>query len=116
MLCMFVPYPYETVVNIVKAATGWNTGAIEISKVYDRGMALFRLFNLREGFTDADDMLPDRTFQLHVGGPAAQKKPYVKDALVKARAYYYTTMGWDAKGVPTPETLNALDIEWAAKM
>jgi aldehyde:ferredoxin oxidoreductase len=116
VLCMFVPYPYEMAVNIIKAATGWNTGAIEISKVADRTLTLFRLFNLREGFTDADDMLSDRSFQLHVGGPASQKKLYSKDALVKARSYYYSTMGWDSKGVPTPETLNALDIDWAVKM
>jgi aldehyde:ferredoxin oxidoreductase len=27
--------------------------------------------------------------------------------------YYYRIMGWDEKGVPVPETLEALDIGWA---
>jgi aldehyde:ferredoxin oxidoreductase len=33
---------------------------------------------------------------------------------VKARKYYYSLMGWDANGVPTPETLEAMGLEWAA--
>jgi aldehyde:ferredoxin oxidoreductase len=116
MLCMFVPYTYEQAVEMIKAATGWNTGSIEIQKVADRVLTLFRMFNIREGFTDADDMLTDRTFNVHVGGPASKLKPYSKDALTKARDYYYKLMGWDAKGVPTPETVNALDLDWAAKV
>lgn len=116
MLCMFVPYTFEQAVSMIKASTGWNTGSIEIQKVADRVLTLFRMFNNREGFTDADDMVADRTFTLHKGGPASKLKPYSKDALIKARDYYYRLMGWDAKGVPTPETLNALDLEWSAKM
>jgi aldehyde:ferredoxin oxidoreductase len=27
--------------------------------------------------------------------------------------YYYKMMGWDEKGVPTQDTLVALDIGWA---
>jgi aldehyde:ferredoxin oxidoreductase len=116
MLCMFVPYTYEQAVSMIKAATGWNTGSIEIQKVADRVLTLFRMFNNREGFTDADDMLADRTFKVHVGGPASKLKPYSQEALLKARDYYYRLMGWDDKGVPTPETVNALDLDWAAKL
>jgi aldehyde:ferredoxin oxidoreductase len=28
----------------------------------------------------------------------------------QVRAAYYQTMGWDEKGVPTPETLKRLDL------
>jgi aldehyde:ferredoxin oxidoreductase len=116
MLCMFVPYTFEQAVEMIKFSTGWNTGSIEIQKIADRVLTLLRMFNNREGFTDADDMLADRTFTTHVGGPASKLKPYTKDSLVKARAYYYSIMGWDTKGIPTPETVNALDLDWAAKM
>jgi aldehyde:ferredoxin oxidoreductase len=29
----------------------------------------------------------------------------------KAKSYYYTLMGWDAKGVPLPEKVEELYIE-----
>ena len=116
VLCSFVPYTYEQIVNMLKASTGWDTGAIEMMRAVERNLTLMRLFNIREGFTDADDIVADRTFQKHVGGPASQLKNYDRNNLKKAIGYYYTYMGWDAKGVPTPETLSSLDIEWATAM
>jgi len=113
MMCMFVPWQPEQIADMVRRVTGWNLGSVEMMRSVDRTLTLFRLFNLREGFTDADDKLPDRTFQLHIGGPASKLKPYSRDALDKARLYFYSLMGWNNKGVPTPETLQALDIDWA---
>jgi len=113
MMCMFVPWQPEQIADMVRRVTGWNLGSVEMMRSVDRTLTLFRLFNLREGFTDADDKLPDRTFQLHIGGPASKLKPYSRDALDKARLYFYSLMGWNNKGVPTPETLQSLDIDWA---
>jgi aldehyde:ferredoxin oxidoreductase len=111
--CQFVPYTIAQFVDMVKAATGWNTSLVELLKIGDRITTLARVYNLREGLTDADDKLPQRFFQQHVGGPSANNPPYMESELDKATAYYYNIMGWDTKGVPTPETLEALDIAWA---
>jgi len=70
-----------------------------------------RLFNIREGFTAADDKLPNRFFQPKRNGVLSTKF-YDPEQLGKAKSYYYTLMGWDAKtGVPTPEKLQELGIE-----
>ncbi len=115
VLCIFPPYNIEMFTDIVKTVTGWNTGVVELLKVVDRTLTLARMFNLREGLTAADDSLPKRLFEQHVGGPSANNQPYEADKLETAKSYYYTLMGWDAKtGVPTPETLDVLDISWAA--
>ena len=99
---------------MIKASTGWDTGTVEMMRVSDRILTLARMLNIRQGFTADDDKLPERTFQQHVGGPSANNKPYPKSELEIVKVYYYRLMGWDEKGVPTPETLNALDIGWAA--
>ncbi len=115
VVCQIVPFDIDVFVNIVKDVTGWNTGAVELMKIADRIFTLARMYNLREGMSAADDKLPKRLFQQHVGGPSADSTPYEEEKLEKAKSYYYTLMGWDAKtGVPTPETLDALDISWAS--
>ncbi|MFH1639934.1 MAG: aldehyde ferredoxin oxidoreductase family protein [Chloroflexota bacterium] len=113
VICMFVPFTLDELVTLVKAATGWNTGMVELMRIADRVWTLAQMFNIKHGITD--DNLPERTFQVHVGGPASEKKLYEKQALDKAKKYYYSLMGWNEKGVPTPETLEALDISWAAE-
>ena len=63
-----------------------------------------------EGFSAADDKLPDRYYQAHLTGPVSNKH-YEREPREKAKSYYYTLMGWDAKtGVPMPEKLEELGI------
>jgi aldehyde:ferredoxin oxidoreductase len=100
---------------LFKAATGWSTSLIELSKTAERILNLARMYNIREGLTAADDKLPQRFYQQHVGGPSANNPPYKESELEKAKAYYYSIMGWDKKGVPTPETLSAYGISFAAQ-
>jgi aldehyde:ferredoxin oxidoreductase len=111
--CMFLPFSLEQYVDMVKAATGWDTGMVEMLKIAERTLTLERMFNLREGLSIKDDKLPDRYFQAHKNGPVSDKK-YNRDDWVKARKYYYSLMGWDENGVPTQDTLEALGLEWAA--
>ncbi|MBI4180687.1 MAG: hypothetical protein HY528_02020, partial [Chloroflexi bacterium] len=42
---------------------------------------------------------------------ALANRHYSAKELEKAKSYYYTLMGWDAKGVPSPEKLQELGIE-----
>ena len=69
-----------------------------------------RLFNVREGFTAVDDMLPRRFSQPKTNGVLADKS---LDAgkMEKAKSYYYSLMGWDARtGIPMPEKSEELGI------
>jgi aldehyde:ferredoxin oxidoreductase len=115
VVCMFVPSNLDRLTAMVKSVTGWDTGIVELLRIADRTMTLARMFNLREGIDSDADRLPERFFKAHVGGPSANNKLYEKKKLEKAKSYYYSLMGWDANGVPTPETLEALGIEWATR-
>ncbi len=111
VLCMFVPYFVDQTVDILAAVTGWRTSTTELLKVAERTMTMARLFNIREGLTAADDKLPNRFFQPKRNGVLSTKF-YDPKQLEKAKSYYYTLMGWDAKtGIPTPEKLQELNIE-----
>jgi len=112
VMCDFVPVNYEREIEILKAVTGWDTGIIELLRIGERVMNLMRLINLREGFTAADDILPERYYQPKTDGVLSEKgKGVDKEKMDKARQYYYTYMGWDSRGVPLPEKLAELGLE-----
>jgi aldehyde:ferredoxin oxidoreductase len=113
-LCNFPPWSCEQKVELVKAVTGWNTTAFELSKVGERALNMTRAFNFREGFTVKDDWLPDRFFHPHNVG-ALSKTAVNSDELREARRIYYRMMQWgEDTGAPTRETLEELDIGWVA--
>ncbi|MFH1381932.1 MAG: aldehyde ferredoxin oxidoreductase family protein [Chloroflexota bacterium] len=115
VICQFPPYSNDQVIELLKASTGWNTGILELQKFSERVLTLARMYNLREGLSTADDKLPKRFFQQHVGGPSEKNPPYLESEFEKAKAYYYRIMGWDEKGVPTPETLSYYGLSFAMK-
>ncbi|MDY0058005.1 MAG: aldehyde ferredoxin oxidoreductase family protein [Methyloversatilis sp.] len=109
VVCQFPGITADQIVELLKGVTGWDTGLTEIMRIGERITTLMRLFNLREGITEADDKLPERYYQPTQGGPLADLK-IDKDIYEKARKYYYVLMGWDANGVPLPEKVEELGI------
>ncbi len=110
VLCMFLPYEFEQVADLVAAVTGWDTAVMEQMKVAERILTLARMFNIREGFTQADDQLPPRFYEPKTDGHLSDK-PLDRQKMDRAKRYYYVLMGWDARtGVPLPEKLEELNI------
>lgn len=113
-MCQMQPYDLQQVVEIVNAATGWNTTVWELLKVGERALNLSRVFNAREGLTATDDYLPARFFAPFQSGPLAGVA--VDQARLEAALRtYYAMMGWDqGSGLPTVGKLQELGIAWAA--
>jgi aldehyde:ferredoxin oxidoreductase len=100
-------------VELVSAATGWDTSLWELLKVGERTITMARVFNLREGFGRKDDTLPDRLFEPLENGPL-QGKAINRGEFEAALTMYYEAMGWDPKeGVPTRGKLAELNLFWA---
>lgn len=113
-ICSFVGWPVDKLQSLVNAATGWNTTTFELMKIAERAVALTRVFNLREGWTAADDRLPERFFQPHPDGVLSDKGLDPAE-FAAALASYYGMMGWDrVSGIPTIGKLEELNIGWAA--
>ena len=96
----------------VEAVTGWKTTTFKLMKAGERGMTLMRVFNLREGFTREDDILPERFFDFPQDGPLKSTR-IETNLFQECRDTYYHLMGWDKDGVPTKPCLVGLDLEWA---
>jgi aldehyde:ferredoxin oxidoreductase len=113
-LCDFVGIPIgdlklEGLRDFVNAATGWNMSLFEMVKVGERANTMARLFNVREGFTAADDTLPSRLFEPLQNGALAGVA-LDRDAFDRALQFYYQMAGWDEHGVPTPAKLAELGL------
>jgi len=89
-------------------ATGIKLSNMELLKTSERGLALQRLVNVRDGITRKDDTLPPKMLQHSVIGGRAGKAPV---EFKKMLDDYYKLRGWDDDGVPTKETLIALGLE-----
>ena len=76
-------------------------------RVGERVWNLERLYNLREGFTRADDTLPPRLLDEPVKeGPSQGFTVKLTPMLDE----YYQFRGWDSDGIPKSETLQRLDL------
>jgi len=106
-LCHFLAYDDQQSLDIVNAVTGWGMSPEEMVTQAHRGLTLARLFNMREGFTRADDALPRRFSEKlpkHAGLTGEQLDKIVTE--------YYVEQGWDPQtGAPTAATLRELELE-----
>jgi aldehyde:ferredoxin oxidoreductase len=107
--CMFYPYDYTHLSEALSGVTGCDFAPRDILAVGERAQQLARLFNLREGLSEADDRLPKRVMGAFKEGPLAGIAVSA-DALYAARQTWYGLMGWTPDGVPTAERLAALDL------
>ena len=74
-------------------------------RVGERIINIERLFNLREGITNKDDVLPERFLLTPM--PTGNSKSQVVD-FYPMREEYYKSRGWTEDGVPTEATLKKL--------
>jgi len=108
-ICLFSKFAitHREIVSMMAPATGIDFTFDKSIAQGDRIWNLERLFNLRAGFTAADDKLPDRMYEPVPGGPRAGSRAELQDHLQT----YYQLRGWDERGVPTREKLDELGLE-----
>lgn len=119
-LCQFVFGPAWTlygpshVVELIRAATGWNYSLYEYMQAGERRLNMLRAFNAREGLTRQDDTLPKKMFKPLKGG-ATDGVKLDEQEIERAKDTYYAMSGWDTKtGIPTRAKLEELGIGWVA--
>ncbi|MGD8387246.1 MAG: aldehyde ferredoxin oxidoreductase family protein [Desulfobacteraceae bacterium] len=100
---------------LLDAVAGMTFTPEEVATVGERLNNLAKAFNVREGFTRADDTLPERlmTEPLKEGGSKGQVVS--KEDLKTMLDEYYAERGWDvATGVPSREKLGQLGLGYVA--
>ena len=116
IICKFTRGIYEDdkeMAKVYELVTGIPHTEESINIRGDAILNLSKCFNIREGWTRADDHPPEKFFkEAHTKGPA-------KGVVLKEEGYqkllsgYYEARGWDTKtGIPTDETLKSLGLDF----
>ncbi len=116
--CDFAAYGIRdaTYCRLLETATGGSWDVEKLMALGERIWNQVRLFNLREGFTRADDTLPKRfTEQPLPEGPFAGQMITLQD-LDRMLDEYYAVRGWDEEGKPTEEKLKQLGLDQMPKL
>jgi aldehyde:ferredoxin oxidoreductase len=98
-------------VDLIANVTGWEFNIEDFKRTGERIVNLSRAFNMRDGFSRADDTLPKRLLEEPMpDGPA---KGHRVEQLDKLLDHYYEARRWDKKtGKPTPEKLKELGLDY----
>ncbi len=114
ILCKFLrgvfEDPFAEWAELLAAVTGWDVDGEELRRTARRIVIAKRLFNLREGWTPAEDWLPARFLEEGLeleSGRRAELTPARLRAMIGA---YYAGRGLDPEGLPTPGTRADLDL------
>jgi aldehyde:ferredoxin oxidoreductase len=90
----------------IRLATGIEMTSGKLLQIGERGFNIERMFNLREGLTCKDDVLPERLTKI----PQDESKADTVVCLDKMLARYYKIRGWDEFGIPAAKKLERLGM------
>ena len=109
VLCKFVNMAVSAdfFARQLSSMTGEHYSASELMQVGERTWNMERLYNLREGFTRADDTLPPRLLEEPLTEGASAGYTVNLDPMLDE---YYQFREWDANGVPIPRKLEELGL------
>jgi len=116
IICKFTRGVYEDddeMTKVYELVTGIPHNGDSMKERGNAIVTLSKCFNIREGWTRADDHPPERFFkEAHTKGPAKgvtlDEKGYQK-----LLSGYYEARGWDTEtGIPTEETLKDLGLDF----
>ncbi|MBW2016019.1 MAG: aldehyde ferredoxin oxidoreductase family protein [Deltaproteobacteria bacterium] len=105
----------ENTAALMEAVTGISMTPEEVIQAGERVNNVAKAFNVREGFTRADDTLPQRLMTEPLTEGGSKGHVFTHEALDTMLEEYYLARGWDTKtGTPTREKLQALGLAYIA--
>ena len=107
----------QNTATLVEAVTGLTFTPQDVYKVGERLNNLAKAFNVREGFTRADDSFPERLMTEPLKEGASKGQLISKDDLKKMLDEYYAIRGWSVEtGIPTRAKLVELNLAYVADL
>ncbi|MCK5237914.1 MAG: aldehyde ferredoxin oxidoreductase family protein [Candidatus Thorarchaeota archaeon] len=107
-----IPLTMDQMVRMVNGATGLDYTQERMTEIGRRIETLTRMFNVREGMTQADDTIPPRLWEPQTHGPREGMRSFMNEEDLQAGLQeYYELLGWHADGIPTNETIKHLGLE-----
>jgi aldehyde:ferredoxin oxidoreductase len=99
ILCRFYRdlIDWKLLIDIIKCTTGFDYDLSDLKEIANRIITDSRIFNIREGFSSKDDLLPQRFFE---EGLNEEHTAFPKDDFYKMLVEYYLLRGWSKEGIP----------------
>jgi aldehyde:ferredoxin oxidoreductase len=110
VLCKFtnMAVSVEFFARLLSSVSGLDFSVDDLMKVGERTWNMERLYNMREGFTSADDTLPKRMLEEPVPAGPSEGHTVRLDGMLEE---YYQFRGWDEAGVPKEAKLRELELD-----
>lgn len=106
----FQPAGLELWLQAFNAVTGRDGDVKDLMRIAERIRNVERLFNLREGLSRDDDMLPAKLFEEALEDGPWAGSVLERDRFEAMKDAYYSLRGWDEAGKPKSETLDRLGL------
>jgi aldehyde:ferredoxin oxidoreductase len=114
ILCKFLrgvfEEPYPEWARLLSSVSGWDVDAEELEKTAKRITLAKRAFNEREGWTRADDGLPERFLDESLELASGRTATLTRERLDAMIAAYYEARGLDVCGIPRPDQIADLRL------
>lgn len=101
---------YGESASIYERLTGWATTSDDLAQAGERINNLKKLFNIREGWTRADDTLPERVFVEALPNGAVKGVGLNRADVDMMIDGYYRARGWTEDGLIPYEKIDALEL------
>ena len=114
ILCKFLrgvfEDPFPEWARLLSSVTGWDVDGPELEATAKRITLAKRAFNAREGWTRADDGLPDRFLEESLEVASGRTATLTRERLDAMIAAYYEARGLDVCGIPRPDQIADLRL------
>jgi aldehyde:ferredoxin oxidoreductase len=104
-VCDFVPSGLEELVPVLNASTGFDFTTKSLMEIGTKLTHLARRYNLRNGRTHKDDILPERFFKDISCAGFMKGKVLDREFFNNLVHQYYSIRGWNEKGEPPTQVL-----------
>ncbi|HZT81678.1 MAG TPA: aldehyde ferredoxin oxidoreductase C-terminal domain-containing protein, partial [Gemmataceae bacterium] len=102
ILCKFLRGVFDDLfaesARLLGSVTGWDVTADELRTAARRIVTAKKLFNVREGWTPAEDTLPKRFLSEGLTAGASAGAALPRERLAAMIRAYYAARGWDDEG------------------
>lgn len=97
--------------RLLTLVTGWDVNAAELQTTAHRIITTKKLFNIREGWTAAEDTLPRRFLTESLPNGAVPGGTLPRERLQAMIQAYYQARGWGPEGQVPSELVTQLDVD-----
>jgi aldehyde:ferredoxin oxidoreductase len=115
ILCKFLrgvfTEPWPEWATLLRGVTGWDVTGEELLETAKRIVLAKRMFNLREGWTRADDTLPPRLLTESLEMTSGRSATLTRATLERMIDAYYELRGLDPAGMPSEAALADLRLQ-----